>query len=116
MKIRVGFVSNSSSSSFCIYGMYLDENARETLKKAMDMEDIDSWDFDKKAEVMGLTIKMRNGPSEYDEDSKYCIGRSWSTIKDDETGKAFKNSIHSDLAQLGITPTCRTIEESWYNG
>ena len=98
MKIRNGFVSNSSSSSFCIYGIDVGDNRA----------DVEA--YEDKIKDLNLNLEVH-----YGEYSKF-LGRSWSAIGDDETGKAFKNSIHSDLAQLGITPTCGTIEESWYNG
>ncbi len=31
MKIRIGFVSNSSTTSFCIYGCYIDEDEARKL-------------------------------------------------------------------------------------
>ena len=39
MKIRQGFVSNSSSSSFMIYGINLDSDQIEKLKESLSEED-----------------------------------------------------------------------------
>jgi hypothetical protein len=39
MKIRLGFVSNSSSSSFCILGVECNENVLEKLKKFLPKND-----------------------------------------------------------------------------
>jgi len=98
MKIRNGFVSNSSTSSFCIFGIFLsDRNMDE--------------DLEKKVEDAGLEFLY--GPSY--PDSVY-IGRSFSSIKDDETGGQFKDDVREKLKALGIPGTAQLCEEAWYDG
>jgi hypothetical protein len=98
MKIRNGFVSNSSTSSFCIYGACIDR----------DKVDEDA------VEKLGLSYHY--GDPNNDSDMVY-IGRSWSSVKDDETGKAFKESIERLIEQLcGESKECTTYEEAWHDG
>lgn len=97
MKTRNGFVSNSSSSSFCIYGA------------SVSADKVD----EEKIEQMGLEV--HHGDSNCYEGSVY-VGRSWSGIKDDETGAQFKKNVEGLLKELLEINKCSTIEESWYNG
>jgi hypothetical protein len=95
MKIREGFVSNSSSTSFCIYGTTLQ------YKKELSEE----------AECAGLEYHHP------DSSDIVFIGRSWSSIGDDETGAMFKESVEKAIMELcGIKKQCHTYEESWYSG
>ena len=97
MKIRTGFVSNSSSSSFCIYGTYLEEQEEISgIDMDEDYEKIDKfWDkFEKKASKLGVEV--------YRDRECNCVylGRSYSTIEDDETGKSFKEATEKSLEKL----------------
>jgi len=100
MKFRQGFISNSSSTSFCIYGYYLD--------KYIDC------DYDIRDKT---GIEVYSNPNSYG-DSTY-IGIPLSTIGDEETFKQFKQRVEATInnyinipegAEIGI------LESSWYDG
>ena len=104
MKIRNGFVSNSSSSSFLIYGVCIDtgtlaskltEKGKKIALNGVSEEDIeDQYDGDI-AEALG--IEYSSGP-----DGCYCyyFGPSWDSIKDDETGLQFKTRVKKEIKEL----------------
>jgi len=106
MKIRNGFVSNSSSTSFCIY-------AAATSQAEFDK--LDTQEFSQKMKEMGLGNWYSN-PDSYD--NEVFIGRSWNKIKDDETGKQFKESIQKSVKELLGKNDLKFFshEDSWYDG
>jgi len=169
MKVRNGFVSNSSSSSFCIYGVCLDEQvfegdeAIEAFQKlcAHDKEAyvarIQGWldkakqkleEFPdreylkKQARFYEALLNIENATEEdkeaisyYAEEQEYfwdvfgleyhcmylyerCgyVGRSWSSVKDDETGAQFRKSVEDALAVIGLDGKACTVEEAWRDG
>jgi len=109
MKTRNGFVSNSSSSSFLIYGAKFDINeALEAIQKVhKDVDDVENF----LSENSTLTINY----TPYEDDM--FIGRSWGSIADDETGKDFKTKIETEIKRIfGEDTICSTFEESFYDG
>ncbi len=101
MKVRIGFVSNSSSSSFLMYGARI----RESTVDSVDAKD-----------MSGLIVEYGN-PDLRDYDEDVYVGRSWGSVGDDETGLAFKQSIEKAIESVfGTGKTCRTMEDAWYNG
>jgi hypothetical protein len=116
MKIREGLVSNSSSTSFCIYGTILTEEIVEKLRVELgddeDGEDdiyglIDGIIADKK-----LDLEINSPP-----DEEYYVGRSWSKVKDDQTGKEFKEDVKKQIVELlGKEVKIGTLEEAWRDG
>ena len=106
MKVRNGFVSNSSSSSFLIYGVIVGD-----LKGITGNDD--DIELDTLIDDKGLDLMTHNP------DGEVYVGRSWASVKDDETGKQFKESIEADIIKLfNLTnkPACTTHEYAWQDG
>jgi len=101
MKIRKGFVSNSSSSSFCILGISIDEDdflkGPETFVDDHEDEE-DDWDKDDnwKEDVWKMkfpnTISVESAIGDLDSDSLY-IGISPDRLPEDMTIRESKEAI-----------------------
>ncbi|MFA6090136.1 MAG: hypothetical protein WC755_09845 [Candidatus Woesearchaeota archaeon] len=98
MKIRLGFVANSSSVSFTIYGVYF-----EDIERPIDIE----------------LLELKEGLNTFrcQEKGGY-IGRELKDMKDDQTlgdfkkdtEKLIKETLNKDDLKFGI------YEEGYYNG
>lgn len=139
MKIRFGFVSNSSSSSFCIFGTSMSKNEflkiisenKEIMSKFMEdqkeyfnsewLTDHDNnmmealSDYDDIFEYLGKYMNNLEIHAPYDFDYVY-IGRSFTSIGDDETGASFKKNVKENIDKYFDNEQCKTISKSWYNG
>lgn len=101
MKVRLGFVSNSSSVSFTIYGVLLTPEQEKKLG--------DTWEGTK-ARAGGLNRFDGQADDVY-------VGREWCNIKDDETGAQFKEFVRSKIKELlGEGVPCATYSEGYFNG
>lgn len=109
MKFRIGFVSNSSSTSYVLWGMNIEwPQLKEDLQKKLleghddeySEEDVDyapeEWEY----ELEGMYPILESHYGEGDWSEGYDFGRSFVTIKDDETGKKFKESIEKILREI----------------
>lgn len=101
MKIRQGFVSNSSTTSFTIYGC-------EVERSEDDEDDMDSDSFVEKASAFGLECY-----NDYDQE-RFYVGLSPTEIGDDETGRLFKKRAEGKIEEfLGKETECHFITESF---
>lgn len=108
MKIRNSFVSNSSSSSFCIFGTRLKDECIEKIKNGED-----AYVADLIEKVMAdKKLNLQIFP--YGED--YYVGRSWRNIKDDQTGREFKEDVKKQIIEFcGEDVKVGTFEEAWHD-
>ena len=116
MKIRNGFVSNSSSSSFCIYGTFMSfDEIFERVKDSLSEDELEEIEEDDYMLIEKLEDKL--GDFEIHQcEGDYWIGKSWTQVGDNETGKEFKENIKTELETLlGPDVDCDTHEEEIYN-
>lgn len=92
MKTRNGFVSNSSSSSFCCFGVALNE-LPEKLEEADDPYEV--------VEKANLCLYSEAEDINSGETiAQYIVGRSPDAMLDTETLGEFKNKISDDINAL----------------
>jgi len=123
MKVRNGLISNSSSSSFLIYGTSFDTPHKKKFNEIFTKEaQVKIWDankeyFDAKTieefgeevcehitdcsdsliDTVEALIDTVKAPDEWD---MTFIGNSWSSVKDDETGAQFKERTEKELKKI----------------
>ena len=111
MKIRFGFVTNSSSVSFCVVGKHFQEfgdlinsiqanvdgELHPRLKDALDTED--SWGVEAYAKEKGIQVNIKWG-GDY---GGYYVGLQIETMRDDETMGEFKTRAAEALCALGVS-------------
>jgi L-fucose isomerase-like protein len=81
----------------------------EKVRKMMGIkdEDVDLYD------IIDEVKNPLSSYTPYDDDDVY-IGISWSEVKDDETGKQFKERTEAELEKLlGKKVKCETYEVAW---
>jgi hypothetical protein len=116
MKIRTGFVSNSSASSFCIFGCCISSDDLEDPKKLGGLEhdeDIDEdTEDDELAELLSEKLEATEVPEGVDierlqyGDGEVYVGMSPWQCRDDETMGEFKlrakQTVTEFLDQNGV--------------
>lgn len=116
MRKRNGFISNSSSSSFLIYGTQIERgDIVELFNKVFPEKliDEDSEDDVDEYELME-EISEKTGVEFVSGCDDFYLGESWDSIGDDETGKQFKERIEKAIKEVIPDATVTTHEEAWH--
>jgi hypothetical protein len=112
MKVRNGFVSNSSTSSFLIYGVCFSEDELYDKLGIEEEPEEGVWEI---LEELAEELDMEyNSPYDWGEN---FLGISWDQVGDDETGGEFKAKIEKKLKEkFGNDIQCDTHEGAWRDG
>lgn len=119
MKIRMGHVSNSSTTSFVIMGIYLSSSELEELnyfknkfnQDDIEDEDINDYIYDEMYNLEGLDCYTFDGAD------GFYIGLDYDSINKDETLAEFKERVVKKIeSNLGISqPSVSWHQEAYYN-
>ena len=118
MKIRTGFVSNSSSSSFVGWGVSI--NTDDLIKAYCELHEKCEDDYDCDYEML-WNLAEENGFRFVLIDYNDCgfFGMEYTSMRDDETKGEFKKRVESKIDKLfgkNYADKCGSIEKVWRDG
>ena len=116
MKIRQGFVSNSSTTSFCIYGICLE---KDDLLEKIKPEIKEKVDEEYREDVYEIIEEVQDKVSVHSiYDDEIYIGLSFTLIQDDETGAQFKERVKKAIGEFMNIEGLEfgTYQEAWRDG
>lgn len=120
MKIRLDFVSNSSSSSFMLVGQAFDYDdlMNAWLKLHPDKEaESDGYDSSELSEMISDELNLQSYRGIYNYYDMYAIGLPFDEMKDDETKKQFIDRIYDALSKaFGDDIKVEAIVDGGYDG
>ena len=112
MKLKSDFVTNSSSASFVVIGVRIDQQDIISIQRGPQIDDIYEH-MDKL--IRGSDLEYSTGDCNYD-DSEVMIGMSYTQMQDDETLRQFKTRIQQQIKDVfGVDQEPYHIEECWMN-
>jgi len=121
MKIRSGFVSNSSTTSFCVFGVGLESKEVKNLRTFFEETDkitaFDGMDICELYDVLDEKFKKIGLSLESHEDYYFWLGATPEQMGQDETRREFEKRITEKLSGiLGKDLECDWITYGWYDG
>jgi hypothetical protein len=118
MKLRSGFVSNSSTSSFLIYGTCF-EGTYDLYERLGIKDETEEDEYSDQAYEVLSKLEEELGLEHHapDYDDYIYLGKSWDKVGDNETGAEFKARIEKILKdKFGDDIELDTHEFAWRDG
>ena len=113
MKIRVGFVSNSSSSSFCLFGVTI---TKDEIKDYFNIKPNKYGNYDLSS-FFEKDIDYYDFSDDFD---TFYIGKEISLCPDNVTMGDFKKQVMDEINSKVLKPfdarTFGIMSHSWYDG